>query len=98
MSYQFLAIEAELCTTLDQLQRFLGVAFSHREIERVFTDAAHNQVSEKAYLFYSSRSIFLQNWSIEGLVEEYEPEILLLTCRGRRSKSVKFDNFFIDRW
>jgi hypothetical protein len=95
MAYQILFIEAQLRTTLNQLQSFLSIAFSHREIERVFNDAKDNQVSEKTYLFYASRETVRQNWSVEGLVKDYEPETLLLTCRGRRSKRVKFDNFFI---
>lgn len=64
MEYQLLFIEAELRTKLDQLQSFLGIAFDHREIERVFNDAEDNQASKKTYLFYTSRSILLQNWSI----------------------------------
>lgn len=80
MTYQSLFIGAALHTTLEQLQRFLGVAFNHREIERVFRDAENNQVIRKIYLLHSSRSIFRQDWFIEALVEEYEPEALLSTC------------------
>ncbi len=49
------------------------------EMERVFLDARADQVSQKDYRFYSSGSV-----AVTGVVEEYEPETIVLHVEGHR--------------
>jgi len=61
------------------LECALGVSFAGSECERVFRDAAEDQVSPKRYTFFESPSL-----RVTGRVEEYEPETVWLQVRSER--------------
>lgn len=74
-----IVIDDALRFVLFGLQCACGVEFSGRECERVFSDSRDNQVSAKSYVFFDSARL-----CVTGTVEEYEPETLILTVRGKQ--------------
>lgn len=75
---QLLTIDLRLRFALFGLECALGVTFSGVECERVFRDAAADQVSAKKYVFHES-----SNLVVTGRVEEYEPDSVWLRVGGR---------------
>lgn len=73
-------IDLTLRFVLFGLECALGVALSAPEAERVFREAAEDQVSAKDYVFHQSRGL-----SITGRVDKYEPETIWLRVDGRRN-------------
>ena len=71
-------IDETLRFVLFGLQCTLGVQFSGMVCESVFSDSQNNQVNAKSYIFHESRNLI-----VKGQVEEYEPEIIILTVSGR---------------
>ena len=71
-------IDDSLRFLLFGLQCKLGVEFSGRECERIFSDAEEDQVSAKSYKLHEGRSL-----SVVGQVEEYEPESIWLVVSGQ---------------
>ena len=96
MSYHLFIINKELRTTLQEMQAFLGVAFNQAEVKRIFSDAENDQVSYKTYILYKDSHLLFGDWLVEGIVEEYEPETIILQIKGRSSKRKKFEAFLIE--
>ncbi|PJJ60629.1 hypothetical protein [Hymenobacter chitinivorans] len=95
--YRIFLNEEKLRTTFQELQSFLGIVFDQSEVERLFNNAEEDQVSFKTYLFYKKPSLIFKDWTITGIVDEYEPETLFLKSNGGFSKQKRFDNFFANR-
>lgn len=76
---EMLVIDHRLRFALFGLECALGVSFAGAECERVFRDAAEDQVSAKRYSFFESPRM-----SITGRVDEYEPESLWVRIEGDR--------------
>ena len=76
---EYITIDETLRFVLFGLQCALGVQFSGRECERVFTDSQNDGVSEKSYRFHESSGLI-----VRGEVEECEPETLILTVAGKK--------------
>ena len=74
-----LTIDMRLRFTLFGLECALGVSFDGGECERVFRDAAEDQVTVKCYTFFTSPRL-----SVTGRVDEYEPESVWLRAEGKR--------------
>ncbi|NVO85265.1 hypothetical protein [Hymenobacter terrestris] len=95
--YQSLFIDEDLRVTFNRLQSFLGIVFDQEEIEQVFFDAEHDQISFKYYTFYTADSVFFPEWEVTGAVSEYEPETLFLQSSGGFGERKRFEQFFSDR-
>jgi hypothetical protein len=80
---ELVAIGRELRLTFFAIECVFDVVLDSRECERVFQDAAEDQVSAKEYLFFESSVL-----SIRGKVDEYEPETIWLTVEGKRAQDV----------
>jgi hypothetical protein len=74
-----LTIDLRLRFALFGLECALGVSFDGAECERVFRDAAENQVSAKRYAFFESPRLL-----VTGRVDEYEPESVWVRVEGGR--------------
>ena len=94
-SYHLFFINKELRTTLKEIQAFLGVTFNQAEVERIFSDAENDQVTYKTSILYKYSHLLFGDWLVEGIVEEYEPETIILQIQGRSSKRKKFEDFLI---
>ena len=97
MQQHSLLIDQSLRATFDKLQAFLGIVFNQEEVEQVFLDAQHDQISFKYYTFYAANSIFFPKWEVTGAVGEYEPETLFLQSSGGFGKRKRFEQFFSGR-
>ncbi len=75
---ELVIVDEALRFVLFGLQCALGVQFSGRECERVFTDSHEDPVSAKSYTFHDSPRL-----TVTGQVEEYEPETIILTVSGK---------------
>lgn len=76
---ELLTIDLGLRFALFGLECALDVSFDGAECERVFLDAANNQVSSKHYRFFSSSRL-----TVNGQVDDYEPESIRLRVEGQR--------------
>ena len=74
---ELLPIEARLDFVLFGLECALGVSFSGAEWERVFRDAADDQISAKHYVFFESSRL-----AVTGRVDDYEPESVWIQVKG----------------
>jgi hypothetical protein len=74
---ELLPIDLKLRLALFGLECALGVSFDGVECERVFNDAATDQVAAKLYLLFDSPRLI-----VSGRVDEYEPESMLLHVGG----------------
>jgi hypothetical protein len=74
-----LPIGVRLRFVLFGLECVLGVSFAGAERERVFRDAADDQVSAKRYTFFESPRL-----TVRGRVDEYEPESIWVRVVGGR--------------
>ena len=74
---ELLPIGLRLRFVLFGLECAFGVSFNGVECERVFRDAAEDQVSAKRYLLFESPGLI-----VSGLVEEYEPVSIWLRLQG----------------
>ena len=75
-----LPIGLRLRFALFGLECALGVSFNGVECERVFRDAAEDQVSAKHYLLFEA-----QHLVVSAFVDEYEPESIWLRVQSGRS-------------
>lgn len=75
---ELLPIDTTLRFALFGLECALGVSFSGIECERVFRDAAEDQVSAKQYVLFES-----PRFVVSGRVDEYEPESIWLRVQGK---------------
>jgi hypothetical protein len=98
MAYHYLLIDQHLERTLQELEGWLGVVFNQGEIRRVFSDAEQDQVRAKRYLLYQQSTLLFASWQVEGRVEEYEPETLVLVCHGSARRQAAVTRFFTERW
>ncbi len=77
MARETIHIDMRLRFLFFGLECAVGELFRVQEMERVFADAKTDHVSQKEYTFYSAGRL-----RITGLVEEYEPETLILSVEG----------------
>jgi hypothetical protein len=75
---ELLPIDVRLRFALFGLECTLGVSCAGAECERVFRDAAEDQLSAKQYMIFESPSL-----KVTGRVDEYEPETVWLQVSGR---------------
>ena len=80
------SIDEQFRFTLFGLQCVLDVNFSSKEIERIFSEARDDQVSEKKYDLFRSQELY-----VTGYVEEYEPESITLVVRSKKNLQNKLD-------
>ena len=81
---ELVIIDVRLRFALLGLECALGVSFAGAECERVFRDAAEDQVSAKQYTFFESPGL-----AVTGRVDEYEPESVWVQVRsGRGSREL----------
>jgi hypothetical protein len=73
-----LPIGLQLRFALFGLECAFGVSFDGVECERVFRDAAEDQVSARQYLLFQSARLV-----VSGRVDEYEPETIWLRVQGK---------------
>ncbi len=93
MSLQTLTVNEGLPIILHQLATDLGIQFDQSIVEDIIKDT-DDPASFKFYVLYNQRNFFWPDWSIEGTVGEYEPDILWLQSRGGYGKEKVFDAFF----
>jgi hypothetical protein len=72
-------VDLQLRFALFGLECALGVPFAGAECERVFRDAAEDQVSAKRYTFFESPHLI-----VSGRADEYEPESVWIRVEGSR--------------
>lgn len=75
-------IDASLRLAFVGLECALGVSLRPLECERVFSDAEHDRVAAKQYLFLSSGDVL-----VSGAVDDYEPETIRVQMSGARDFS-----------
>jgi hypothetical protein len=73
MLKELLNIDEKLRTVFSRLEQILSVQFDTHEMDRVFSDSEHDQVSPKRYIFHQAGRV-----SVSGSVDDYEPETLWL--------------------
>ena len=76
---ELLVIDHRLRFALFGLECAFAVTFAGAECDRVFRDAALDQVTAKRYKFFESPQL-----SITGRVDEYEPESVWIRVEGSR--------------
>ena len=86
-----ITIDESLRLVFARLEGALGVFFGIGEINRVYSDAAADQCSEKHYVFFESNSI-----RVKGYVEDYEPETIEITVEAKRSLLVRCEPILDD--
>jgi len=74
---KLLIIDLKLRLALYGLECALGVSFDVVQCERIFHDAANNQVDVKQYVLYNSSTLI-----VSGRVDDYEPESIWLHVEG----------------
>lgn len=74
---ELLPINTTLRFALFGLECAIGISFNGVECERIFREAAENQVTAKQYVLFESRRLI-----VEGRVDEYEPESIWLRVQG----------------
>jgi hypothetical protein len=79
---ELLPVDLRLRFALFGLECALGVSFAGAECERVFRDAAEDQVSAKRYTFFESPCLI-----VSGRVDEHEPESVWVRVEGGRGVS-----------
>jgi len=76
---RMLTIDSSLRFVFVGLECALGVSLRPLQCERVFSDAEHDKVSAKQYLFLDNGYVV-----VSGTVDEYEPETILIQMSGPR--------------
>lgn len=77
---ELLPIDTTLRFALFGLECALGISFNGVECERIFREAAENQVSAKQYVLLESRRLI-----VSGRVDEYESESIWIRVQGEPS-------------
>jgi hypothetical protein len=92
-----LTIDSSLLDFLRQIETHFSITIDNTIVEKIFKDAAEDQVTEKNYLIFLSKKIFLKPpMIIEATVDEYEPESIWITIRNLRDKDVNHFKNLID--
>ena len=85
MVQDLFVIGDKMRTFLQRLSADLTVALLPNEIDQVFKDEQADQVFQKFYNFYVSKSL-----RITGVVGEYEPETIWIQVQGKSSQEKAF--------
>ena len=82
---QLITIDNYLHLILFGLECALDVEFSVEAVEKLFSDGENDAVSEKRYTLWTGRHLM-----VTGIVEEYEPQDVLLTIQSVKAFSPSF--------
>lgn len=84
-----LTIDSNLKDFLKQTERYFSIEIDNGIIEKIFKDVEADQVSEKNYVIFSKeRNLLKRELTIEGTVDEYEPESFWIVIQNLRDKDV----------
>jgi hypothetical protein len=83
-------IGSELRDIVSEIERYFVISLDKELIERIFRDSEEDQVNEKQYLiFEGEKKIPIGQMTIQGKVEEFEPETIWIEIKNIREKDVR---------
>lgn len=74
---KLIVIDSELRDYLKEVERHFSIKIDEKVIEKILDDSKADQLTEKKYqIFDSSPSLTKSRLTVNGTVDEYEPETI----------------------
>ncbi len=93
-----LIIQFDFRALIKEIERYFKITLKKEVIQKIFSDALKDQVTEKEYLIFEGMKKNLsREMRIRGNVDEYEPETIYIEIQNIKEKDVKhFNELFSD--